>query len=233
MRTKVIERNILLDGKLPDTVTQTVVQALHQSTLLNVENLVKCAGNMEAKSIHIVVLCTGLHLFPCKPAFVAESKFQLIAVLTCLLRAKNGHNLGQFHLTNALQRVGNLLLLVLQLMFIGQALPFATAAYTVMLAEWHIALLRIFIKLHSLSLGIAMLLALHLQINHIAGHHVGHKNNQVIDTCKGFTLGCNTCNFNPLKQRQLFLFSCHYNRILIFVNNTVAKSSPAPKHMSY
>ena len=213
MGAQVIERNTLPVGELPYSVTQAVVKPLHESTLFNIEYLVKRTGNMETERIHIVVLCTGLYLFPGEPALVAEGKFQLIAVFACLLRAKDRHNLGQFHFTNALQRIVNLLLFVLELMFVGQTLPFATAADTVVLAERHIALLRIFIKLHSLGLGIAVFLAFHLQVHHIAGHNIGHKNNQIVDTSKRLALGRNTGNLNPLKQRQLFLFSCHYNRI--------------------
>ena len=212
MRAEVVEGYVLLDGELPDAVAKAIVKALHESTLLNIENLVESAGDMEAKGVHIVILCSGLDLFPSEPTLVAESELEFVAVLTCLLGAKDGHDLGQLDLTDAFEGIVDLLLLVLELVLIGEALPFAATADAVVFTERNVALLRILIKPHSLSLGIAVFLALDLEIDNVAGNDKGYKNYQVIDTRKGLTLGCNACNLNPLEQRQLFLFSCHYNR---------------------
>ena len=51
MRAEVIERYVLLDGELPDAVAKAVVEALHEGTFLDIENLVEGAGNVEAKGI--------------------------------------------------------------------------------------------------------------------------------------------------------------------------------------
>ena len=212
MRAEVVEGYVLLDGELPDAVAKAVVEALHEGTLLDIENLVEGAGNVEAKGVHVVVLCSGLYLFPSEPTLVAESKLEFVAILAGLLGAKDGHDIRQLDLTDAFEGIVDLLLLVLELVLIGEALPFAATADAVVLTEGHVALLRVLVELHSLGLGIAVFLALDLEVDNVAGNDKGYKNYQVIDTRKGLTLGCNACNLNPLEQRQLFLFSCHYNR---------------------
>ena len=100
-------------------------------------------------------------------------------------------------------------------MLIGQTLPFAASAHAVMLAERLCPLRRIFIELYSLSLGIAMFLSPDLKVNHIARHHVRHKHDKVINPGESLSFGRHTGYRNLLKQRQLFLFSCHYIRLFI------------------
>ena len=214
MRAQIVERYTLLVGKLTYTIAQAVVQALHECTLLNIKNLVKCSGNMKTKSIHVIILDTRLHLFPCKPALVAERKLQFIAVLTRILGAQDRHYRRKLDLANTCKGIDNLLLLVFELVLIGQTLPFTTTTDAIMLTERLTTFLRIFIELDSLGLGITMLLALHLEVNHITRHHVRHEHNKVIYPCKCLALGRHSCNLHFFKQREFFLFSCHISIFL-------------------
>ena len=64
-------------------------------------------------------------------------------------------------------------------------------------------------KLHCLGLGVVVLLAAHLQVDHVAGHYVGHEHHQVVHPRKGLPLGGNVCYGYPLKQGKFFSLSCH------------------------
>ena len=60
---------------------------------------------------------------------IAESKFQLIAVMPLFIRAGYRQENGISDLPDAAKILFGFLLLVLQLLFVGQHLPFAAAAY--------------------------------------------------------------------------------------------------------
>ena len=231
MRAQVVERYTLFVGKLTYAIAQTVVQALHECTLLNIKNFIECSGNMETECIHVVVLGTRFHLFPCEPTLVAEGKLQLVAVLTCILGAKNRHYRWKFHLADTCQGIDNLLLLVLELVLIGQALPFATAAHAIVLAERHCALTRIFIKFHSLGLGVAVFLATNFQVHNIAGNNVGHKNHKVVHSRQGLALGSNGGYLYLLQKRKLFLFSCHVYSLLFLKTGERPMQQKSLRHL--
>jgi hypothetical protein len=57
------------------------------------------------------------------------------------------------------------------------------------------------------SLGIGVLLALNLQVNHVAWHAERHKDYKIIDTNQTLTLCGNVCYGNILQYRIWFLFS--------------------------
>ena len=103
--------------------------------------------------------------------------------------AKNGADRRQLNLADARQVVHHLLLLVAELFFIRQALPFATATHAEVLAERRGALLGIAMELDDFCLGIAVLLAPHLQIHHVAGHGIRHKDDEVVNLGNGFSFG--------------------------------------------
>lgn len=64
-------------------------------------------------------------------------------------------------------------------------------------------------ELHSHGLGITMFLTLHLQIHHIAGHHVGHEDGQSVNFCDGLAF-CRDIGYeHTLEQRQRLLLSRH------------------------
>ena len=210
LRAQVEERHALAVGKIPYCVAQAVVQVAHKGTLLYVEHLVECTGDVETQRVHIIIRHALRHLFPGEPTLVAKCKFEFVSIGTGIFRAQYRHHIGQLHLAYAGEGIHHLLLLVFKLMFVSQALPFATAAHTIMFAEGCGTLGRICVEFHSLGLGITVFLAPYLQIDHIAGYHIGHKHHHIIHTRQRFTLGCHACYLYLLQQRELFFLSCHF-----------------------
>ena len=90
-------------------------------------------------------------------------------------------------------------LFILDLLGIGENLPFTTATYTIMLAEWNCPYCRIFMEFHSLGFSIMMLFSLNLQVNYIAGDDIWYENHQIIDFCDGFSFGSHIRNCHLLQ----------------------------------
>ena len=133
------------------------MKVIHQPALLNRQYLVECTGDVESHGVLVLYLQSlVVNLLFRHPALVAESELKLVAILLCLYRTEDRHELRQFYLANTLQLVVNLLLLGLQLLFVWQVLPLASAADTKMLAHGHLSHLAKFNKAYHLSLAIAM-----------------------------------------------------------------------------
>jgi hypothetical protein len=94
------------------------------------------------------------------------------------------------------QLVEYLLLLELQLFFIGQVLPFATTAYTEVLAKRYGAHLAVFYKAHHLALGKRVLFASYLDITNIPWHAEWYEDHQVVPVEQTFSFGSNGLNGN-------------------------------------
>ena len=73
----------------------------------------------------------------------------------------------------------HLFLLGLELLLVWQVLPLASSAHSEMLAERSLAYLTIFYKAYNLRLAVAVLLFLHLQVNHVSRHTEWHKHHHV------------------------------------------------------
>ena len=131
----------------------------------------------------------GGYLLGGHPALVGTAELQLVTILLRLRRTQDRPARRQLHLSDTLQGIHHLLLLPAQLLAVGQTLPLAAAAYTEMRTEGLGPQFAALVKPHSHSLGIVMLLARQLQIHHIAGHHIGNKHHQVVNTYKGLAFG--------------------------------------------
>ena len=81
-----------------------------------------------------------------------------------------------------------------ELLFVGQTLPFATAAHAEVLAEGLGTEFGRLFQGYGLSLCITVLLALYLEIHHIARHDVWHEDNEVVHLGNGLALGGDVCD---------------------------------------
>ena len=143
----------------------------------------------------------GANLLAGQPPFIRTAKVELIPVLLCLCAAKDGTKFGELDLTNACQLVEDLLLLELQLLFIWQVLPLATATDAKVLAERFHAYITIFYKAHHLALGKGVLLATDLHVAHITGHAEGYEHHQVVPVEQALAFGCHSLYRHALKER--------------------------------
>ena len=86
-------------------------------------------------------------------------------------------------------------------------LPLAAAAHPEVLA--HRSHTKTTGAHHALdvALGITVLLAVNLHINHVARSAKGHKHHKVVPPPQALALGGNTSNLEILQQRQIFLLS--------------------------
>ena len=193
---EVEERETVGQGVVTDAVSDAVVETVHQRAGLDVKDFVKRARNVEAQSVHVVKLHAGAHLLFRQPSLVGEAELKFVAIVGLTNAAKNRADFRQFHLGNALQVVSDLLLLVVQLLFVGQTLPFAAATHAKVGTKGLNTLGRLAVETNDFRLGITVLLATHLQINHIAGHGVGHKNHEVVHASQCFAFSRDAGDFN-------------------------------------
>jgi len=203
----VVEGQAVLVGIVADGVANLVADVVLQPALLDGQHLVEGSGDVEAHGVHLVVGHFCPHLLFGEPALVREGELELVAIELGLFRAQYRRNLGQLHLTDTGKVVGHLLLLVLDLVFVAEALPFAAAAHAIVLAEGHGTLGRVFVKLHGYGFGILVLLALDLQIDYIAGYYIRNKNDQVVHFGQRFAFGGHIGYRNLLQKGKRFLLS--------------------------
>ena len=96
---------------------------------------------MKSESVHLKILRFGVDLFLRQPPSVGESELELILVESRLRSADDGGYIGQSHLADLLKVVPHLLLLVSQLLAVGQHLPLTATAEAEMGAERFLSLL--------------------------------------------------------------------------------------------
>ncbi len=204
VKTKSMSESIIANG-----IAQHVVHLRHQVASFYGQNLVESTSGMETDAPGIAEGLAAHYLTFGEPALVAAAELQLIAVFQRLPATQDRLTRGQLNLADSGQSVHHLPLLPANLLVIAQALPFATAAHTKMLARGLHATFSIFIEAHRLSLGIAVLLLRQLQVNHIAGHYIGDENYQVVHACHCLAFGCHIRYLNPLQKGQGLAFSAH------------------------
>lgn len=178
LRANVVERHADLLGVALGLVAYGVVQVVHEPALADGVDLVERSRDVEAYGR--VVLCGEverwvLQLLLRKPSLVATSKLQLVAILPYLHGAEDGAERGQLHLPDALQLVVHLLLLGLELLLVGQVLPFASAADAEMLALWRGPYGAGCDEAHHATLAVAVFLLHDLHVGNIAGNAKGNK----------------------------------------------------------
>ena len=182
--SEVEERHAGRVGVVANGVADLVVQVVHEPALLDGENLVEGSGDVETDAVHVVELRAFGNLLACEPALVAASELQFVAVFLDVYRAHDRHELRQVYLSDACELVEHLLLLSLQLLLVGQVLPFASAADAEMLAHWLRAYVALLDEAYYFRLAVAVFLLAYLQVNHVAGHGERHENNHVVDVCQ-------------------------------------------------
>lgn len=201
------EGKVVLNSVGAYRVANTIANVVHEVALLDVENLVECAGNVETNTVHIVKAFASLNLLCREPTLVGETKFEFVAIGILLVAAEDGADFGELDLPDATKIVLHLLLLVLELFLIGEALPFAAPAYTIVLANRSNASGRWFYDAGYLGFGIAVFFLFNLKVNNVARHCVRYEDNKVVDFCNGFPFCSNARDGYILKEWKRFFLS--------------------------
>ena len=85
LASEVEELHSVFEGIVAYGVSYPVVQVVHEPAFLYRQNLVESSSDVESYSVHVVVLESRRHLFPCKPSFVAAAKLQLVSIFESFL----------------------------------------------------------------------------------------------------------------------------------------------------
>ena len=200
-------RMTLLHTIVADEQAQLVADVVLQPASLDVEHLVKGSRDVEARRIAVGKLLSAFELLAGEPALVAEGKFQFVAVMGRHRRAQDGIDGGNGHLGDALHGIDHLLLLALQLVLIGQMLPLAAATQAEVLTHRLHAQLAGLDQTLDVALGKTVLLAVDLQVDHIARSAKGDKHHQVVPAAQTLALGRHTRYFKILNYRNIFFLS--------------------------
>ena len=203
----VVEGVATLLGVIAQEEADAVADVVLKPAFLNVEHLVKATRDVEPHGVAVGELYPTLHLLGGEPALVGEGELELVAVEGGFLRPQDGRNLGQRHLSDALQGVDHLLLLAAKLVVIGQMLPLAAATHAKVLAHGLHTQRAGLGELVNHPLAIAVLLARDLHPSNIAWRSIGDEHHQVVPAPQALALGCHSCYLKVLKQRQIFLLS--------------------------
>ena len=183
------------------------MQIVHEPALLDRQNLVECARDVESYAVHVVKLSALGYLFACEPTLVAASELKLVAILLDMYRTHNRAELGQRYLTDATQLVVYLLLLGLELLGIGKVLPLAAATNAEVLAHRLFAHFALLDESYHFCLAVAVLLLAHLQVDNVARNGKRHEHYHIVDVSQRLALGCHSLNSYVLEYRKRFLFS--------------------------
>ena len=162
---------------------------------------------METGGITVGEVGTAVELLTGKPALVGEGKFQLVAIMSRHRRAQNGVDGRNRYLGDTLHGVHDLLLLALQLVFIGQVLPLAAATQAEVLTHGFHAQRAGLDHAVDVTLGEAVLLAVDLQVDDVARCTEGDKYYKVVPAAEALALGCNARYLKILNYRNVFLLS--------------------------
>ena len=156
------------------------MEVVHEPALLYRQNLVEGACDVEADAVHVVVDRAFRHFLACEPSLVTASELEFVAIFECLHTAHDGAELRKLHLADACELVVYLLLLCLELLLVGQVLPFAASAHSEMLALRLCAQFALLYKSYNLCLAVVVLLLAHLQVYHVARHGEWHEHYHVV-----------------------------------------------------
>ena len=175
------------------------MQIIHQPAFLDRQNLIEGPRDMKADGRYVfqtltLIIGQGRYLLFCQVAFIRTTKVELIAVGLCLYTAEYRTKLRQLNLSNTSQLVVHLFLLVLQLFLVWQVLPFTSTADTEMLTERSCAYITIFYKANHFCLHETVLLATHLQVNHVTWNRPGYEHHHIVDPGKALTFCGHVCD---------------------------------------
>ena len=133
------------------------------------------------------------HLFLRKETAVRAGEVHLVTILLVFDAAHDRLKLRQFNLCDTNQLIHHLLMLHAELLLIRDHLPLTSATRAKMLAERLLTTLTILDEALHLSFHITVLLAEHLQVDHIARNGERHKNNHIIYTRYGLSISSVIC----------------------------------------
>ena len=167
---------------------------------------------METSRIAVGELHTTVELLAGEPALVGEREFQLVAIMGRHRRAQDGIDGGDGHLGNTLHGIDHLLLLALQLVLIGEVLPLAAATQAEVLAHGLHAQHAGLDHAVDVALGKTVLLAVDLEVNHVARSAKRHKHHQVVPAAQALALGRHARYLKILNYRDIFLLLSHRGR---------------------
>ena len=204
------ERYSMGNGIVANVVTYLVMQVVHQPTLLDGQDLVESTGDVEADGRHVLLrgkrcvlrlrLWQGSDFFLCKISLIRTAIIEFVAILLRLHAAEDGSEVGEGDLSDTRQLVEDLLLLELQLLFIGQVLPLTTATDAEVLTKGYRAYLTIFYKAHHLALGKGVLLTTDLNVADVARDTERHKDDQLVPMEKTLAFSGHSLYHNTLKE---------------------------------
>ena len=153
--------------------------------LLDVENLVEGSRNVESEGIHLVEHLAAHYLLQRQPLLVRESEFQFVPVTAREFAPEDGHAFRELHLADALQVVHHLFLFPFQLFVIGEYLPFAASADTIVRTKGFGTVGAEGMELHGLAFGETVFLATQLYVHDVSGYDKGNEDGHAVDACKG------------------------------------------------
>ena len=183
LRLDVVEGHADFLGIARNLIPYLIVQVIHQPAAVDGVDLVEGAGDVEADARVVArgeVEALVLQLLLGEPPAVAAAELQFVAVFLCLDRTQDRIERRQLDLTDARELVEHLLLFGLQLLLVGQVLPFAAAADAEMLAERSGAHLTLADEAHNAAFGIAVLLLHDLHVDDIAWDAERYEYDQVV-----------------------------------------------------
>ena len=192
-----------------DVVAYLVVQIVHEPAFLYGIDFVECSRDVESYG----TLCQSgigwesVEFLAGIPPLVGTAVFGLVAIFLGFDRTQDGAELGQFHLSDSGQLIHHLLLLGLELVLIGQVLPFAASTNTEVAAHRFHSLLAVFHKSQHVGLGVILAFLLDPQIHHIARHGKCDKHCHVVHVGHGLALGGHGL-YSHIFQYRITL-SCH------------------------
>ena len=94
-----------------------------------------------------------------------------------------------------------------ELLFVGQVLPFATAAHAEVLAHGLAAKRRWFDHADDMRFGVAVFFLVDFDVDNVAGSAVGDENDQVVDASNALAFGGNAFYLYALDYGQFFTFA--------------------------
>ena len=210
MRFFVVKRESMRLCIVSDEIADTIVECRHQMTFLDIQHFVETAGDMKTNAIRFVNIVNSASFtngIPRYPFLIGATEFQLVTIFVHLLRTHDWTDFRQGNFSDAREVVHNLLLLVFELLFVWQNLPFAATTFAIVLACWGTTIICIFYKTLHTRFHKAVFLLCNLQIHNVARNAIGHKHHAIVYARKCLAFCRHTCNLYAFNQRQVFLFS--------------------------
>ena len=191
MRTAIVVVVAVAACKISDFIPYFIRRFALQPAFFNVDNFVEHALNVESKSFCISAFLVDFHISRVEPATVGECIFQLVAVELCIVGTKYPIDRDIAYSSYARNLVAYLLLLVVQLLFVGKHLPLATAALLEMLAERLNPVGRRLDNFQQLRFGIVLATARKHHVHYIAGDDSCYKYHKILAATYSHTFGGN------------------------------------------